>query len=147
MKLGSFLYLCFVVSIIILNLRAIMGLTYADVVVFSLDRKTEKNIHFLVDTGSLHSLLPGSMVKELGLEEVGEVELELADMQVITRPYTFAIFQYEDDRLGAANVIIGENNVEPLLGATALEAMNLSVDPTKNQVVKNRVAKLKYFSR
>jgi len=122
-----------------------MGLTYADVVVFSLDRKAEKKIHFLVDTGSLHSLLPGSMVNELGLEEVGEVELELADMQVITKPYAFAIFQYENDRLGAANVVIGENNVEPLLGATALEAMNLSVDPTKNILVKNRVAKMKYF--
>lgn len=61
---------------------------------------------------------------------------------MITKPYAFAIFQYENDRLGAINVIIGENNVEPLLGTTALEAMNLSIDPT---VVKNRAAKLKYF--
>ena len=119
-----------------------MGLTYSDFSVWSVDQKTEKKVNFLVDTGSLYSLIPEKLAKELNLQRLGDVELELADMTIIKKPLSFCLFGFEDRR-GAANVVLCEDNVEPLLGATALEAMNLSVDPADQKISKNKLAKLK----
>lgn len=67
---------------------------------------------FLVDSGATDCMIPGKALREIGvaqLEFMGEVV--------------------------GATVIFGDDDVEPILGVTALESVGIEIDP-KNQRLK-----------
>ena len=88
----------------------------------------EIEVEALVDTGATHTLLPGDLLKELGVEAVERVAFQLADDRTV---------EYEvgevrlclDGRHRTTVVIFGPQSTQPLLGATTLELFNLAVDP------------------
>lgn len=84
----------------------------------------------LVDTGATFSLLPASVLRRLGVQEQLQVEAEYATGQVETLPVGLAQMEIEGfpERVPVL-VMFGREGTRPLLGAHALEAFRLTVDP------------------
>ena len=106
-----------------------MGMIRANVTV--LNTKTDKKIEvkFLVDTGALYSIVPQVIWDELGLRPSGKVKLQNANGQIGYYEKT-TVEYYWNECFGGADIVLNPNVPEPLLGATAMEALNVYIDPS-----------------
>src|SRR5437588_8377535 len=83
---------------------------------------------FLVDTGATDSLTPSSELRKIGIERAGKTTYELANGEV--EEYSFGLVQISFmGEVTAGRVIFGPNEVEPILGVTALESVGVTIDP------------------
>ena len=83
---------------------------------------------FLVDTGATDTLAPAIELAKAGIVPVGRMAYELADGSL--QEYDFGLAQITFmGEITAGRVIFGPNDAEPLLGATALESVGITVDP------------------
>jgi clan AA aspartic protease len=87
----------------------------------------------LVDSGAIWAVVPARVVRRLGIRPHGREEFRLADGTVVRRPVGSAFFEI-DGRKGAAPVIFGRPGDACLLGALALEAMGLMLDPLRRRL-------------
>ena len=92
------------------------------------------DIEALVDTGATHSLLPGNVLVELGVEPIERVMFQLADESTVDYDIGEARLRL-DGRERTALVIFGPEGATPLLGATTLELFNLAVDPVGRRLL------------
>ena len=83
----------------------------------------------MVDTGSIHSMIPGALLARLGLAALERLAYALADGREVEYGYGIARFAI-DGREFPCPVIFGPDE-EYLLGATTLEIFNLTVDPVR----------------
>jgi len=67
------------------------------------------------------------------IEPLAEQQFRLANGAKIIRKKGGAVFK-RGDRIGVADVIFGEEADSPLLGATTLEALGLSLDPIRREL-------------
>lgn len=58
------------------------------------DLQRQKEISFLVDTGSTRAWIPNKIADELGIQPAGTVALELADGSIKELPYGFCLFDF-----------------------------------------------------
>ncbi len=106
-----------------------MGLTSQTVTVRpTRDSRRKAQIEFLIDSGAVYSLAPGSTLKKLGLRPYRTVTFTLADGTKVKRKVGDAYFEI-DGHCGPAPVIFGQRSDEPLLGVTRLESLGLVLDP------------------
>jgi predicted aspartyl protease len=80
---------------------------------------------FLVDTGAVHCLAPGSRLAAAGIRVEGSEVYERANGEVVEYPYGFARVLF----MGAetvSKVVFGPEKSEPLLGVVALESTGAS---------------------
>ena len=103
-----------------------MGLTFVKCSVGK--GKLAIEVEFLIDSGAKYTLLPNKIWNKLKLEPIDEAEFVLADGTIITRKISEVWLNY-DGRGRTVQVILGENNDEPLLGALSLEALGLMLNP------------------
>ena len=89
---------------------------------------------FLVDTGATDCLVPRQCLEAIGLEPKGQRVYEMADGSEIHMDVTTADIEFMGEVVGAT-IVMGESNVEPLLGVTTLESAGIEVDP-RNQSLK-----------
>jgi len=108
-----------------------MGLTYVTVRLSS-DLKSRRHFTaaFLVDTGATDSMAPGKALRKAGINPVGKTAYELADGHVEEYQFGLATIQFMGE-ITSGRVIFGDDDVEPLLGVTALESVGIVVDPAK----------------
>ena len=85
---------------------------------------------FLVDTGAIDSMAPASELRAIGIRAIGERAYELADGTEENYEYGLVEIKFMDE-ITAGRVIFGPEDVEPILGVTALESAGLSVDPSR----------------
>ena len=106
-----------------------MGITTAILKVRE-HRKSEKfaEVEFLVDSGTVYSLVPGKILDELEIEPYREVSFSLADGTSIKRRVCSGYFEFEGEG-GPAPIVYGEEGDSPLLGATTLESLGLVLNP------------------
>lgn len=106
-----------------------MGITTAILKVRE-HRKSEKfaELSFLVDSGAIYSLVPGTILDELQIEPYKELSFSLADGTILKRRVCSAYFEYEGEG-GPAPAVYGEEGDEPLLGATTLKSLGLVLNP------------------
>ncbi len=106
-----------------------MGITNAILRVKE-QRKSEKfsDVEFLVDSGTVYSLVPGKILDELDIEPYREMSFSLADGTTLKRKVCSAYFELNGEG-GPAPVIYGEQGDLPLLGATTLESIGLVLNP------------------
>ncbi len=111
-----------------------MGITYVELEVANVahPRKTER-MEFLVDSGAIYSVVPGRVLRRLGIKPVDKQEFRMANGEKIVRKKGVALFKYAG-RVGGADVIFGERGDANLLGAFTLEALGLSLDPLKREL-------------
>ena len=122
-----------------------MGITNAILKVKE-HRKSEKiaEVIFLIDSGAIHSLVPGKILDQLDIEPYKEMSFSLADGTALKRKVCSAYFEFEGEG-GPAPVVYGEEGDEPLLGATTLESLGLVLNPFTRMLNPMRIlmAKLK----
>jgi predicted aspartyl protease len=111
-----------------------MGLTVLEIEVGNPAKPdiTEK-IEFLIDSGTVYSVVPAAILDMLGIKSLGEEEFRLANGTKIIRKKGIALFKY-GDRIGGADVIFGEEDDSILLGALTLESLGLVLDPLKREL-------------
>jgi clan AA aspartic protease len=88
---------------------------------------------FLIDTGAIYSVIPGSIARKLGLPKLDREEFPLADGTRRAYDVGEAFFEL-GDRRGTSKVVFGPPNVTPLLGALTLESLSLMVNPVTREV-------------
>lgn len=97
---------------------------------------------FLVDTGAVDCLVPATELEALGIERVGSRTYELADGSLIERDIGVARLEFMGEVVGAT-IIFGDQDVEPILGVTALESVGIVVDPRNQQLKRLNAVPLK----
>ncbi len=95
--------------------------------------KQIRQVSFFVDTGALYSIVPASLLEDIGISRRRQQKFILANGEVITRWVGEAMFKYED-REGTAPVIFGEEADKTVLGVVTLETLGLEVDPINRKL-------------
>ena len=90
------------------------------------------DIDCLVDTGAVHLCLPEHIAIQLDLKELEQREVTGADGRRLTVPYCGPIqIRFKNRHSFTGALIMGD---EPLLGAIAMEDMDLIVVPSRHSV-------------
>ena len=97
-----------------------------------MDRVFHKAI-MLVDTGATFSVLPASLLEEMGISSDSEDEFTLANNEPKTYRVGEARFSV-GDKERTSPVIFGDESTY-LLGATSLQSLGLIPDTTNHQLV------------
>jgi clan AA aspartic protease len=112
-----------------------MGLVHVSVLVKARDSSTESyEALFLVDTGAFDSMASASALTRAGIRPIGVRRYELANGRVVEYPFGLAQFEFMGE-ITAGRIVLGPENVEPILGALQLESAGLVIDPL-NQTLK-----------
>jgi len=89
----------------------------------------------LVDTGSDFTWLPQDVLKRIGIEPVKkDLQIQMANGQIVTRTVGYAILRV-DKYETTDEVVFAQPGDLLLLGARALEGMNVHVDPRRKKLV------------
>jgi len=106
-----------------------MGLTHVNVALRGLgvSNGTYEG-DFLVDTGATDCMAPAAKLRQIGVQPVGTVVYELADGTRHEYPFGLVEIRFMGE-ITAGRVIFGADDVEPLMGVTALESVGIAVDP------------------
>lgn len=111
-----------------------MGLTYIRASVANPARpRRAARLKFLVDSGALYSVVPGSVLARLGIKRGRSKSFILADGTEVKRSLGQALFRVNGDE-GASPVIFGEAGDSILLGSVSLEALGLMLDPLRREL-------------
>lgn len=121
-----------------------MGLTRVAVKVRSCSSSDFYQSQFLVDTGATDSLAPAAELKKIGIKAIGKMAYELATGTIVEYEFGLAEISFMNETT-AGRIIFGPDNVEPLLGVTALESVGVTIDPTNRTLKRLPAIPLKYF--
>ena len=93
------------------------------------------NVRVLVDTGAEALVINEAICKELGLEITGERNVGLADESIHKCKITEPVEIRWGNRYTYTEAFVLPGADEILLGAVALEGLNVIVDPVKHQLI------------
>ena len=110
-----------------------MGTFRVDLSVGNLFTDARTNVEALVDTGATYSMIPRSVLEELGIEPVATRISRIADGSRMEMQTSWARFTAEGQN-AVARVSFGPEGIY-LLGATTLEDMGLAVDPIDQRLI------------
>ena len=94
---------------------------------------TGANVDALVDTGATYSMIPRSVLDDLGIEPVETRMSRIADGSLVEMQTSWARFAAEGQN-AVARVSFGPEGIF-LLGATTLEDLGLAVDPVDRRLI------------
>ena len=100
----------------------------------SMDGERSVNMEALVDTGASYTVVPGSLLEELGVKPFARRSVELADGRRVSYDIGRAVATV-DGCTETTLVMFGEEGTCPLLGAYTLEGLLLAVDPAEGRLV------------
>jgi clan AA aspartic protease len=112
-----------------------MGATHVTVAVRNPADETQRwEALFLVDTGSIDCMAPATHLRAIGIKPRSKRKYELADGSEIALEVGTAEVEFMGETV-AVNIIFGADDVEPILGMTALGSVGIEIDP-RNQRLK-----------
>ena len=103
--------------------------------VSSLTGPGEAELVAIVDTGAFYSILPSSILDGVGVQRVGETRFVFADGRSGDNDIGYAFVSLNGGRAVPTIVAFGNDNGPILLGAYALEGLELMVDPLGERLV------------
>jgi len=110
-----------------------MGLTHVDLKVMGPSRRKSATVRLLVDSGAVFSVIPGKLLRGLGIKPDGVRRFELANGETVERKIGSAWFEFQTHR-GAGPVVFGEPGDADLLGVVTLECLGLALDPLRHEI-------------
>ncbi len=120
-----------------------MGEIYLELTIANIaDRRRQKELAFLVDTGATRAWISKQVAKEFGIKKIGEVSLELAKGNARKFAYGMCIFAFNGETV-AGNVIIGPPDSEPIVGTPVLQDFRLVIDLEHHTITRRRTMKAK----
>ena len=99
---------------------------------------------FLVDTGAVDCMVPRNRLNEIGIAPQGKRTYELADGTELAMEIGVAQVEFMGEFVGVT-VIFGKDDIEPILGVTALESVGIEVDPRNQRLKRLPAVRLKKF--
>ncbi len=114
--------------------RSNMGTFNWPVRISSVDGGPSREIEATVDTGAAYTTLPSSLLREIGVEPIGQRRFLLADGRRVYMDYGHAWATIDGESV-VTLVVFGEDDAPSLLGAYTLEGLALAVDPVEQQLV------------
>src|SRR2546423_1114303 len=106
-----------------------MGLIHVTTTLRAAEKSRKKYVaEFLIDPGATDSLAPAKELKKAGIKPRGRMTYELTNGQTIEYDFGLAEIEFMGE-ITSGRIIFGPDDSEPLLGATALESVGISVDP------------------
>ena len=102
--------------------------------VSSMDERETREIRATVDTGAAFTKLPARLLREIGVEPMGQRRFLLADGRRVDMDYGQAWVTIDGERVVTV-VVFGEDDAPSLLGAYTLEGLALAVDPIEQRLV------------
>ena len=94
--------------------------------------KKSQECEFLIDSGTVYSVVPQNILKKLSIKPTSFQEFILANGEVLKKPIGNAYFEYEN-KIRAAPVVFGDKGIF-LLGATTIEALGMILDPIRREL-------------
>jgi predicted aspartyl protease len=88
------------------------------------------DVDMTVDSGAIYSVLPSSLLREIGVEPERTETFWLADGRSVRRRVGHVWFEIQGND-GISRVIFGRPGDAALLGALTLESLGFSLDPLK----------------
>ncbi|MDH4200097.1 MAG: clan AA aspartic protease [Spirochaetia bacterium] len=120
-----------------------MGVTQVTVAVSNpADKEKRWEGLFLVDTGAIDSMVPRHALESIGIMPESKRSYELADGSEIKMDIAGARFEFMGE-IVYGSVIFGADDVEPILGVTALESVGIEVDPQNQRLKRLPATRLK----
>lgn len=111
-----------------------MGLTHIETQIANpRNPRRTKKLSLLVDSGAVYSVVPKTVLKELGVRPHSTKTFTLADGSEIKRKLGDALFKLNGHQ-GASPVIFGEKGDSALLGTVSLEALGFLLDPIRREL-------------
>ncbi len=98
------------------------------------DRQRYESVAAWVDTGASYSLMPRSVMENLGHSPTYTRPFRMADGSVVELGLCQVLMRIHQET-AVVSCVFGEEDSEPLLGATALEEFGLGVDPVNHTLV------------
>ena len=97
-----------------------------------------KRIDAIVDSCAAYTTLPTPLLRDIGVEPVGQRRFLLADGRRIFMDFGEARATIDGESVTTL-VVFGEDGAPPLLGAYTLEGLALAVDPVEQRLVPTHV--------
>ena len=107
----------------------------ATIHVSSLSEQRSAELTALVDTGAFYSILPSTVLDQIGVQRIGETRFVFADGRSDEMDVGFAFVSLDTGRAAPTIVAFGNDDAQPLLGAYALEGLELMVDPRGERLI------------
>jgi predicted aspartyl protease len=95
-----------------------------------IDRTRRGDVDMLVDSGAIYSVVPGSVLRGIGVRAERTETFHLADGRSVRRRIGHVAFEIQGAE-GISRVIFGRTGDACLLGMVTLEELGLSLDPLK----------------
>lgn len=111
-----------------------MGTFNVDVQIAHPTGEVFATVEALVDTGATYTMMPATLLRSLGIEPHRTSRFETADGRVIEMQVGRARLRLGDQE-EVTLVVFGDDGVEPLIGAVALEDFLLAPDPIRGTLV------------
>ena len=104
------------------------------VTVYSPDRTELRRLDGVVDTGSIHSVIPNHILEELDIPIYERQPYRLADGSVVQLPIGFSQVGLEG-RVLIVPLLFGTDPRQVLIGATTLEIFGYAADPRNQRLI------------
>ena len=111
-----------------------VGTFYSDFVIWDHGRTRSRALTGLVDTGASYTLIPASILEELGIERAEPRIFSFADGSTQELSIGFAEMEL-DGRVCPVHLVFGLDSKKILLGAMALEAFALAADAKNRRLI------------
>ncbi len=111
-----------------------MGITHVTIRIGNPREPTRWFEHkLIVDTGALYSIVPATLLAEIGIEPDRLQTFECADGRRVQREVGGALYEFEGIR-SPAPVVFGKRTDAAVLGAVTLEALGFDLDPLRHAI-------------
>ena len=100
----------------------------------TMDGRRSLDLEATVDTGAAYTVVPGTQLRELGVEPRGLRRFKLADGSRIEGAFGEVVATIDGETVTTL-AIFGADDGPTLLGAYTLEGLSLGVDPVHQRLV------------
>ena len=111
-----------------------VGTFSADFILWNADQTASRSLNGLVDTGASYTMVPASILEELGIAREETHPFQLADGSRRSYDLGFARMELAGKR-GRVHLIFGPENTRILIGALALEVFALAADAKYGRLI------------
>lgn len=111
-----------------------VGTFTVPITIYSPDRSAFHSLDGLVDTRSLHTIIPASILEELETPTYFRRQYRMADGSIVDMPLGAVLLELQGE-IGAVPVLFGIDPDNAMIGATTLETFGYAADPHHQRLI------------